>query len=440
MKQVFNSTLFLCLMLHIVCSSCVNTIPYEEEIPTSQSKLDIFARSSATLNYPIQVYAFDAEGKYASGQSIASTSEVLSLNLSAGSYRIVALSGATDDAYILPEASTLTATIAMKSGNYATTSPLMIGSADVTLTDQAAKVDITLNYKVTSITTALSGVPTDADAVSIRFSSFAETVGLDGTSSGSSFVEVPCAKQLDGTWTHPELYTFAGSEAQTVLSISITSGVKTQTYGYTYAAPLKAAIPFVLQGAYAGGIVINGDIIAGEWGTPVAIEFPFGPNGGGGGTDPDPDPDPDPELPAIEIPAVGTMWNGCLVALVSNATTTSADLLLFSPDEWTGLPAASAPAAVAAYKHNGWTDWRIPTQDEAKLLKSTFGMKGTFDKANKALVEAELSPLSNADDIRYLCNEGLHSYRFDYGSSVTAAGDKRTYNMRAVRAMHITKE
>ena len=425
MKSVFKSTLFL--MLLFICSSCTNTTPYDESILAPQSSLAIFTRSDATLNYPIQVYAFDAEGVCAATESIASAADPLALTLAAGSYRIVAISGATDAEYTsLGATPSLSATIAMKSGNYATSSPLMVGSADVTLADKSATADITLNYAVTSITTALSGVPTDAEAVSITFSSFAETLSLDGTTAGSAPAEISCTKQPDGIWTHPAHYTFAGIGAQTILSISITSDSETHTYGYTYAAPLKASTPFILQGSYKDGLIIDGEITNGAWGTPVSIEFPFGPNGGdGGGTDP-------------EFPTVGALWNGCLVASVSNATSTSVDVRLLSPKEWTELPTADAPAAITAYTHNSWTDWRMPTQDEAKQLVSTFGMKGAFDKANKALAEAGLSPLSNDGEVRYLCNDGLHSYIFSYGSSVTSSGDKRTYNMRAIRTMQVT--
>ena len=119
MKSVFKSTLFL--MLLFICSSCTNTTPYDEGILAPQSSLAIFTRSDATLTYPIQVYAFDAEGVCAATQSIASAADPLALTLAAGSYRIVAISGATEAEYTsLGATPSLSATIAMKSGNYAT--------------------------------------------------------------------------------------------------------------------------------------------------------------------------------------------------------------------------------------------------------------------------------------------------------------------------------
>ena len=427
MKRTFNSALILRLMLLLLCGSCAKTTAYDEEIFIPKSSLVIFARSVARLHYPVQIYAFNAEGVYASSQIIASATDTLSLNLSAGSYRILALSGVTNEAYTsLGATPNLSTTIAMKSGNHTTISPLMMGSADVTLTDKSAKVDIALNYAVTSITTALSGVPTEVETVSIKFSTLAETLTLEGITGGSAPVEIPCTKQPDNTWTHPMLYTFAGIGAQTVFSISITTKGAIETYGYTYGGVLKAGTPFVLQGSYKGGLMVDGKITQGEWGSPISIEFPFGP-----ATPTDPNLSP-------SIPTQGSIWNACLVALVSNATSTSADLLLLSPREWTDLSVANASAEIAAYNYNDWTDWRIPTQEEAKLLTATYGMQAVFDAANKSLVEAALTPLSRTSDTRYLCNDALHTYALIYASSVMAADNNRTYKLRAIRSMRVT--
>jgi hypothetical protein len=231
-----------------------------------------------------------------------------------------------------------------------------------------------------------------------------------------------------------------------VLSIQVTSAGKNETYAYTYAAALQAAVPFVLQGAYANGMIINGGITPGDWGNPISVDFYFGPNGGGSITpDPDPDPDkpdpdPDPDAPLTEIPKQGTMYNGNLIAAVSNKASKSADLILYSAHEWTELLSKDANAAIQYYKENDWTDWRVPTKAEAEKIQSYYMMPTNMTNANKLLIAAGQPPLSNAEDVRYLCNFTLHTYRFEIGAPIAVAGAKRTYNLRAVRTVHVKLE
>lgn len=123
-------------------------------------------------------------------------------------------------------------------------------------------------------------------------------------------------------------------------------------------------------------------------------------------------------------------------------------VLLISGKEWKEVASAKSSTPNEAKEiadnytsidnqQNSYTGWRIPTKDEADLLKSLYA------GANISIINSELPPLqrlSATDDsgnvVRYLCNEAQHTFSFDAGStSNTQAGSQKKYHLRLVKTV-----
>lgn len=424
---------FIYLIL-LLFSSCDKRLPIEEESEEAALyKMVVQTRAVGTISYPIQVFAFDAGGKCAGSQTIQSASEKLSLNLSSGSFRIVAIAGASASDYDIPSNPTENSFIRMKNGN-ASATPLMMGSAEVNMS-KSTTINIQLSYAVASIDVQVTDVPADVSGVSIRFTAFASQLSFSGELSGSSSVERVCTRQSDGHWTLPTFYTFRGVGSQTVLTIDLTTSADSHSYGYTYQGLLEPGVPYNLKGSYQKGFQLGGVIGSNGWGDAQDIRFDFGAASGGG----QPTEPTDPVNPSGELPSLGTLWQGCLVALVSNATATEEDVLLLSPRDWAEVYATKGTDVVTSYQLNNWTDWRLPTGQEARALMNQYDSAESVEALNSTLSTAGADALCYGGTYRYLCDEGSKTFVLAGSGTVSSAGAKRTYNVRAVRSVHFTK-
>lgn len=99
-------------------------------------------------------------------------------------------------------------------------------------------------------------------------------------------------------------------------------------------------------------------MISGEWKAPVDIKFNFGgADEGNGGSEP---PSINPDLSGL--PEIGGIWNGGIVAGIENASSTGADILLMSLDEWSGFT-SDVRNIIQEEEADGW---HLPTEEEAK--------------------------------------------------------------------------
>ena len=115
-------------------------------------------------------------------------------------------------------------------------------------------------------------------------------------------------------------------------------------------------------------------MISGEWKASVDIKFNFGgADEGNGGSE---------RLPLIRIfsglPEIGGIWNGGIVAGIENASSTGADILLMSLDEWSGF-ASDVRNIIQEEEADGW---HLPTEEEAKILHKTFS-GSSLDELNR---------------------------------------------------------
>lgn len=422
--------------------SCQQLADEEGEGTDDASVLKVTTRSggSAQIMYPVFLYAFSGAGECAGFQEIKSEDTPVELLLQAGTYRIVAVSGVSKG-YVLPQNPSLEDVITMEDGNSAQT-PMMIGKADVEVdkSGKDASVNVSLTYAVASLFVDLKNIPSYVSKVKVALSPLHSSLSMDGKYGGQSGkVEVECALDTENRWSASGVYIFPGSGEETVCSIFLETESGTETYGYTYKGTPLANHPFNLVGDYKGEVVVGGDLVAKDWDTPIDVDFVFGDKDGDDGEDPD-GPGGD-EGDMSGVPQVGSIWNDCIVAGVSNADENGADLLLMSLEEWES-DVWNAEATIEGYSVNGIKGWRFPTEAEAKLARDRFN-GDRLDELNEKIGARNLDEIEITDnpDFRYLCDKAgaFYSFQFIAGKRVTKAGDQKIYLIRAVTTYRFTK-
>lgn len=426
----------------MLMTSCEQNLLNDEEEESSgvQSKLSIHTRSTATdVPYPVTVGVFKSDGTLVSSQTIATASDPLSFELTAGSYRLVALAGTTG--YVIPQPLSLTTAITLQDENHTAATALMTGGADVKITTANASADVTLSYAVARAAITLTDVPTDVTAVSVSFSPQYGGMALNGTySDGGKVASVNCVKDevastgTAATWKTTEFYLLPGSGQQTTLSIAMTDGKgQSSTYGYTHTSPLAAATPYVLTGSYLHGFTLDGTLKVAGWNDLVEIGFQYG---GTANSDPT---ESDEAVAVADIPETGTIWNGACVAGVNSTAFNEATVLLMSITEWNSLTPTELAEAVTAYSLPQITGtWRLPTDSEVATLRSVRTSMESISEFDDFLTAAG-GTVSSASAY-YLCKTtGGTFLKYKWGGETQPAelGTSTTFRARAVKSVKV---
>ena len=159
------------------------------------------------------------------------------------------------------------------------------------------------------------------------------------------------------------------------------------------------------------------------------------PSGGGGNTDQPSTGDEDQSIRPIS----GT---GC--SIVDGKHLLLDGYFYISRDELMGCYGAFADPDLFAvtleyadnYEEEELKNWRIPTEDEARILKmhlDSYTMeygKEPLPLVNTVLYELGWDPINNY--LRYLCANGEKSFRLTPDGKVTKSGSKTTYSVRLV--------
>lgn len=146
-------------------------------------------------------------------------------------------------------------------------------------------------------------------------------------------------------------------------------------------------------------------------------------------------------LPHV-FPVPCTLYQNHIVAFVDTLAPDSALVTLISLYEWSNLASAyhesrsdEARSIALCYQEQNLTGWHIPTADEAKRLRTTYGDDTEmFAHLNNLIASIGAHPLTsqNGDsNVRYLCEDAQKTFSFVSGSSITKAGAKVTaYHLR----------
>lgn len=427
-----------------VLSGCYQEAPTEELVSNGSSKLSVLTRSVTgnSIQYPLTVFAFDSDGKCKAKTVVEDDSGKINMKLADGVYRITSISGY--DGFVFPSKESQSSLITTISGNYGS-SPLSIGQADVYISGTSTTATLLMALQVASMKVSLNGLPDDIRKVSVSFANQYSSISLGGELTDPKKTEVVCEKKGD-TWESCLFYLFPSSSPSTVLTITITGNDGVQTYGYNYNSPLIAGVPYVLNGSFSGDFTFKGFVEMASWANEVTVDFNFGP----GHSNADDSGSQNSVYAVSQIPRPCSVWDGHIVALVDNETTTEADLLLLSLSEeenvlsgFSSVPNDASNIA-NAYSENGLTGWRMPTKEEATRLKNLyFGSNITgLNNAIESVGGKALTQTEKDKNVRYLCEDATYTYSFGVSSngnslSVSKAGESVKYRLRLVKSVHV---
>ena len=431
---------FKCILPILFCGilfAC-QQVPNDDEWLSEETKpLKVKVRSAENVEiaYPLYLYAFDKNGKLAASQTIDDKEKDMALSLTDDEYQVVALSGVTDD-YQLPKDLTLEGEIKLSNIEGAD-APLMVGRADVGGSrNEGTMAEIALSYVVAQLNVVLKNVPADVSTVQLSISPLYSSLSMGGEYGGDvQKVKVNCTLGEDGVWSAQPTYIFPGSAAETTFSVSFKKEDGTElTYGYTYQGKPEANHPFNITGSYAEGVIVGGSFEISGWEEAIDVEFTFGANVVPGVDEEEPE---EPEIDLTNVPEIGTIWNDAIVADIGEADETGVDLLLLSLDEWDATT-SQVSDVIEGYSVNGISDWRLPTHEEAALLRARFSGDSRLELND--LIEEYDSSLYGVDgEERYLCtkNDVYYSFKFAGGTTTTKAGEKRSYYVRLVKTYRV---
>lgn len=431
---VKRNLVIFCLITICFAFSC-QQMPEDDnwlaEVEGKSLKVKVRSAGDAEIVYPVFLYAFSEDGKFVGMQTVEDADENISLTLSKGEFQVVAVSG-TSSSYQIPANPNLDDVITL-SGTQGADTPLMVGRANVEIGESAnVTAQITLKYVVASLNVKLKDVPSDVTGVQLALSPLHSTLSMAGVYGGESQkVKMDCSKTSEGVWSAKTTYIFPGNGTETYFSIYLKKDDGTEaTFGYTYRGVPEANHLFNVTGTYSGGVIIGGNFDVTDWEGTIDVEFNFG-------SDLLPD-DEDAEVDLSGVPQVGTIWNGMIVADIGESDDTGVDLLLMSLDEWEE-PVSNIDKILSDYSVNGISGWRLPTHNEASVLRARFSGSG-LSELNEQIAEygEDLNALDGEE--RYLCTKAdvYYSFKFVGGSSTTKAGEKRSYYIRLVKTYRMT--
>ena len=461
--------ILLACSLAALCMSC-ESYDFSEEavekLPMTTVRILTRAATPEDDTYPLDIFAFAPDGSLRTSQRVESASGKVSLQLPQGeASRVVAVT-ADGETYSVPSSPSLTDRIELKapqvpedfsSGticiakDYAASHPLQMAQADLTPTSSSATLNLQMYYQMASLQFTLSGLPSTCSSVYVSVGSTYEGVSFGGDLSGKQNPVIPLVREAGGDrWTSGKVYVFPSSGNQTSFTINYDQDGEGMYAQVTYQKPLLAGTPYVLEGTLQEEqFLVTGDVTPAQWGTPESLSFTFSPDvvtliGGNSDT---------PEQSVGDIPAAHTLWEGHFVAAVTPLDETTADLLLLSVADFGGMTSAlhattpyMASEAAQNYREAALASWRIPTEDEARLLREQYLLAPAH--WNDVLASAEGDTIVLTDEkggnVRYLCQDGQRTYSYKPGSSYNAVKDAgasvKDYHLRLVTTVRVREK
>ena len=353
----------------------------------------------ATVAYPVTVYVF-AGFECRAAQTIGSEGQTLNIPLTEGTYSVYAIGGASVSGYVLPDVSeaSVSVPIALREGHEH--GDLMTAKANVVLADgEASTVTLDMERRTMLLqSVVMKKIPMAATSVSVSVAPLWQslTVGCDYTGSGDSYL-LNLEKQSDGrTWQSTEaVYLLPPSSSPASITVRITTPSGTRSYTYSTSNELEAGYKINIEGTYteAVGVTLSGTITGAEWKGERTIRFDFDERGLSSGSTDEGNGDEGGSDDG-DLPAVGTLYQGCYV-LANNGTTAT----LLSPNEMVVGKVRSQFAddeeiteAINGIIDNtaieGISGWRLPTLAELNVIYSASETANALFESNGGTVLA----------------------------------------------------
>lgn len=458
----------------------------------ASSDVRILTRTAdgSELDYPLHVFAFGTDGKLVASQKLLSSNDRLQLSLPQKKEAHVVVISADESVYDIPDRPTMTSVITMKapdgagvsdgttisySGNQGYgKSPLRMGVADIVPSTEKATVTISLSYQVSMLQVTLTGLPASVTSPTFSASMTPTGIAFDGTYSGGQTTRVPLVYDTAcGAHVISGIYVFPVANNVT-FTISYNGRNGEEFASVRYLAPLVPGTPYTLNGTYAdGAIKVSGAVTPATWNAPVNIDFCFSPDevttvtpeNSHNGNDP---VEETPDIPSVQAPRPLSLYQGHIVVAVMDAngnpiefnesgpvtTLQEVDLLLLSLVDQADhtaaqnmtYPTTALDIASTYSEFELQSGWRVPTAEEAVLLRNVY--LDYTDEIDNLIASAQADPIVLTDEkgnnLRYLCDEARKTFSFKAGSSYNsirdAGGTVKNYRLRMVTTVRVTTE
>lgn len=454
-----------------IFTSCLTEIAEGTDTPLSgpTSKVRILTRSDEGegLQYPLHVYGFTPDGALIAEQEIETADDALELVLPKAQPCHIVVVAASKDVYEIPEQVSQTSVISMKkpvlpanatdfdrqiAQGFVTDSPIQMGSADVIPQSESATVSIQLHYQVASLDVSLQGLGETCTSVFLSVSSPYAGISLEGQGSGSQVARIPLSPNPDrvGEWHLASPVYLFPTVGNATFTIAYTDVDGEQYSAVNYLAPLRASSPYQLRGTQTEKtFAITGTVSPSTWADPIVLDFSFEPSSNttidASGSN------PGSGVNLSELPQPLSVYQGHIVVAIlddeglplsslTNVTVTNPSLLLFSLSDWDNLSSTKnttsptqAFSLAEGYTEFSLSDWRIPTEAEARYLSQLY--RENSEDFDKVLLEAEADAI--VTEKRYLCVEAQKTFSFSTSTVIDGGTSVKDYHLRLVKTLPV---
>lgn len=141
-----------------------------------------------------------------------------------------------------------------------------------------------------------------------------------------------------------------------------------------------------------------------------------------------------------------SLYGNHVIAFVDTLSDRTRQLTLLSLYDWDKVPSSLsgnplADALTAFYQEYELSDWRIPSEEEARRLKALYNDSDlSLMRLNEVFREQDADTIAlhkGAQYVRYLCHDATKTYSFHKPSNVTTAGSATTYRLRLVKTIKL---
>lgn len=436
---------------------------------TDNTEVKVATRSTSPLSFPLYLYAFKDDGTLLTKQTFESEEEDMVIMVPKNTEcRIVALS-ANRTSYQWDESPKLSSTISFGSPQlpdgvpddavaiaqgFTTGLAMQMGSANLLTKTDNANVTIQQNYQVASINITLQNLPEDCPSAFVSIANSAKGITFGGQTIDTQTARIPLNKK-EGKWQSGVVYIMPTVGSQTTFTIAYDNTDGEQYASVNYLAPLKQGTPYSLNGILSNGnISVSGSVSPAAWGNPVNLDFSFSPDITTTITADGDSPDSSNDVFEVEqIPEALSVWDGHIVISSTEKDNNTAELMLMSLTDYSGLTSAfntttpnAASDCAQNYTEYNIESWRIPTSDEAMILRETYL---TYTDSFDSLIEStDADAIVLTDDkgtnLRYLCDNAEKTFSFKAGSSYNSikqgGATVKNYRLRLVKTITVKKQ
>ncbi|MDR1623468.1 MAG: FimB/Mfa2 family fimbrial subunit [Tannerellaceae bacterium] len=382
------------LVFSVLFAACSSSETYFGPSQSSSNVLRGLVFNSAgetNLSLPVSIYVFDSSDKCAGIQILQAEDEAFSFTLSPGNYTLSVISGASAEKYLLPDMDEAVPEFPLNLKSPEDThTELAVKTESITIGNNDAKdLTVIVDRVISQITASINDVPDDVTSVSVSLQPLEEYLLLNGSygGDGDGKATLTLEKESRGLWKTPvPVFVLPGSDDVSV-TITFTDIKGSHTYSYATAIPIEANCKTEITAIYkAGSTEISGNIQCRDWKEEhqVSIEFGEGSSNENNGQNSN-----------HEMLTQGDVYKNCYILDVVEESPEQSTLLLLAPRAASDVSIEKAVSISSNYSHEGITNWRPLTIDEARNLYAICSQG--LDELNRLLTTA-MKP-----NQKYLC-------------------------------------